>query len=358
MIKSTRKLLRSGRTGPTTLADIAKAARVSVSTAGRALRDDGWPVDPELKARVLRAAKKLSYVRNAMARTLRGGEPAMIGLVVGNMLDTYYGEIAETITGYAESTSRMLVVVCNMQRDPKLEMEYCQRLWEHRVGGLILAGGGFDQFSHHDELNELLCSMEKSGVVVTTLSPRNLNCPSFNVDNVQVGRLAAGALIEHGHREIAVVIGPLHNRVLKQRVQGAAACCREAGVRYHLAEAPEFGTRGVNHAVAQLLEDFPNVTGVIAASGVTSVTIAQAIAATGRKVPDDISVIGVGGAAITEFRDPQMARVDLALDVCSKAALDHIAARVSGEATAEEFVVEPRVVSGKSVGSPKRQAQQ
>ena len=46
----------------------------------------------------------------------------------------------------------MLAMVCNMQRDPLLELKYCRQLWEHRVAGLILAGGGFDQVTHRDQL--------------------------------------------------------------------------------------------------------------------------------------------------------------------------------------------------------------
>ena len=87
----------SGKTNVPTLADVARLAGVSVSTAGRVLRQQDWPVDQAMKERVLAAAAELSYVPNLMARTLRAGGPAMVGLVVGNMLDPYYGEIAEVV---------------------------------------------------------------------------------------------------------------------------------------------------------------------------------------------------------------------------------------------------------------------
>ncbi len=339
----------AGRNGTTTLADVARAAGVSISTAGRVLRDEGWPVDPALKERVRRAAKELSYVRNAMARTLRAGSPAMVGLIVGNMLDPYYGEIAESVTRYAESTGQILVAVCNMQRDPKLEMVYCQRLWEHRVGGLILAGGGFDQFTYHADLRQLLDGMARSGVVVTTLSPRDLDFPNFNVDNVEVGRLAAGELLRHGHRHIGIVVGPLHNRVLRQRVEGAAACCRDAGVAYYLAEASEFGPQGIDRSVAQMYENAPDITGIIAASGVTSISMVHAVMATGRTVPGDVSVIGVGGSAIDWFSTPPLHRIDQALATCGRAALDHIAACVAGTPPSKDFLLRPSIVPGRSI---------
>jgi LacI family transcriptional regulator len=350
----------SGEDGPTgkrlrspTLADVAMAAGVSVSTAGRVLRDQGWPVEESLKERVRTAAEQLGYVPNVMARTLRAGAPALIGLVIGNMLDPYYGEIAEAVTCYSETNSRMLTMVCNMQRDPQLELDYCRRLWEHRVAGLILAGGGFDQFSYHDELAQLVEKMERSGVVITTLSPRDLEVPSFHVDNVEVGRRAAREVIDSGHREIGILIGPVHNRVLTQRVAGITEICGVAGVAPHLA-VTEFGASWVAPAITHMFEAHPNITAVIAASGVTSINVVRAVTATGRSVPNDISVIGIGGKAISEWASPRVTRVDLGLETCGRAALDHIVARVEGDRSAPDFNLDPVVIYGDSIAAPTR----
>src|ERR1700735_1581040 len=167
--KSADSAARRGSTtrGSPTLVDVAREAGVSVSTAGRVLRDGDWPVDAELKERVLAAADRLSYVPNLLARTLRAGRPALVGLVAGNMLDPYYGEIAEAVTRHAEAPHLMLAMVCNMQRAPLLELKYFRPSWEHRVAGLILAGGGFDQLTHRAELAAIIEQMKKSGVVVT-----------------------------------------------------------------------------------------------------------------------------------------------------------------------------------------------
>lgn len=324
-------------------------AGVSISTAGRALRDDGWPVEESLKRRVLAAAEQLSYVRNAMARTLRGGSSRLIGLVIGNMLDPYYGEIGETVTGYSELTKKMPVMVCNMQRDPQLELEYCQRLWEHRVAGLILAGGGFDQFTHCDALAALVERMQRSGVVVATLSPRKLDAPGFHVDNVEVGRLAAVELLAYGHRNIGILVGPLHNMVLQQRVSGAMEHCEQAGSVCHLAETDDFGPTWIMRATAQMFAAHPDITGVIAASGLTSIHAAQAVAATGRSVPTDVSIIGVGGDALAQWCVSEITHVDLALGTCARAAVDYIAAHFGGTPAPPDFFLKPRIVHGRSV---------
>lgn len=343
---------RSPRGASPTLADVAAAANVSVSTAGRVLRDQGWPVEPALRERVRAAADELGYVPNIMARSFRTGAPALVGLVTGNMLDPYYGEIGEAVTRYAEGTSRMLVMVCNMQRDPKLEIDYCRRLWEHRVAGLILTGGGFDQFTHSDEFAELLAKMERSKVVVTTLTPRDIPLPTFCVDNEEAGAMAAEELIRHGHRRIGTIVGPIVNRVLRMRIRGIERRCEEAGATHHLVEAG-FGEKWIISGIADMFARHPEITGVIAASGTTSIKAINAVELTGRSVPNDVSVLGMGGEAIAQWNSPRLTRVDLALEACGQAAMDYIAASVAGHAQPAEFKQDPVVVAGLSVSHPK-----
>jgi len=334
------------------LADVARLAGVSVSTAGRVMRDGGWPVDPLLRDRVRATASQLGYVPNLLARTLRGSGPALVGLVAGNMLDPYYGEIAEAVTRHAESAHPMMAMVCNMQRDPLLELKYCRQLWEHRVAGLILAGGGFDQTTHRDQLAAVVDQMTRSGVVVTLLSPRDLDAPQFCVDNRLVGEMAAAELIKHGHRRVGIAIGRVQNLVRRQRLQAMLAVFEAAGVRCTVlepasAEAPEAG-------VSEALADNRDITGLVASTHMISMGIINEVRRTGLSVPDDISVVAIGNAKLLEWSTPRLTHIDLNLEACGHAALDFIAARVAGRAHAPEPVILPRLVLGNSVTAPRR----
>jgi LacI family transcriptional regulator len=339
----------SSTRGSPTLVDVAREAGVSVSTAGRVLRDGSWPVDAELKERVLAAADRLSYVPNLMARTLRAGRPALVGLVVGNMLDPYYGEIAEAITRHAEASSTMLAMVCNMQRDPVLELKYCRQLWEHRVSGLILAGGGFDQITHHDKFVTILDQMTRNGVVVTTLSPRGIVAPVFSVDNEMVGKMAARELLEHGHRHIGIMVGRILNEVRKTRLHGMITAIREAGATCYVAEPEAEGEPDTS--VDALLTKNPEITGIIASSNLISMGIIDGVRRTGRSVPDDISIVGIGNTRLAEWSMPKLTHVDLSLQACGHAALDFIAASVAGEPFDRNTIPPARLVRGGSVAS-------
>lgn len=294
------------------------------------------------------AAARLAYVPNVLARNLRGGAPALVGLVVGDMLDPFYGEIAEAITKQAESMHSMLVVVCNMHRDPELELTYCRRLWEHRVGGLILAGGGFDQLSHRDRLAELTSQMVASGVVVTTLTPRGLDVPAFHVDNEEVGRLAAQELVAAGHRRIGILIGTSQNAVTGQRLGGMTKVLTGAGAEFHTVHV-EYSSPAAEAGVASLISRYPDISGVIAGSYAMSMGIFRWLRASGRSVPNDVSVVGIGNTRIAEWTSPKLTAINLKLDRFGCAALDYIAAKLGESAPPVLPTPTPDIVRGESV---------
>lgn len=338
---------RPKRTASPTLVDVAREAGTSVSTAGRVLRDGGWPVDAELKLRVRHAAAQLGYVPNMLARTLRAGAPALVGLVVGNMLDPYYGEIAEVITRRAEAEHRMLAMVCNMQRDPELELKYCRQLWEHRVAGLILAGGGFDQVTHQATFNSIMKQMMQNGIAITTLSPRRAGIQHFCVDNEHAGRLVAAELVAHGHRQVGIAIGQMLNEVRRQRLNGMLAMLREAGVAHHIVGPQQ--ELEPQLAVSAMLKDRPDITAIVVSSHMISLGIIDGIFQAGRSVPLDISVVCIGDPKLAGWAAPKLTYVDLQLEACSRAALDYIATRVAGGAVSANPPLQPELVRGESV---------
>lgn len=331
-----------------TLADVASEAGVSVSTAARVLRNAAYPVDQTLTHAVRNAAERLGYVPNMLARSLRSGGPKMIGLVVGDMLDPYYGEIAEAVTQHSESMHSLGAIVSNMQRDPLLELKYCQQLWEHRVAGLILAGGGFDQWSNLDMLSQLVKQITSTGIVVVTLTPRGLGTPTFCVDNERVGEMMVEHIVEMGHRRIGVLLGPPQSEVTQQRLRGATRALTRAGAGFKLLHADYTHQSGAD-AVATLIERDPALTGFVVGSNAMAMGAVSWLKRTGRSVPGDISVIGIGTPQTAAWSTPKLTTVDVNLAGCARAAVDYIAACVRGETPPPNPVFEPTLVTGESV---------
>lgn len=337
-----------------TLVEVAALAGVSVSTAGRALRDSPNAVAPDLAKRVLAAAAELGYVPNVVARSLRGGGPTMIGLIVGNMLDPYYGQIAETITETAESEYSMVAIVSNMQREPLLELKHCQQLWGHRVSGLILAGGGFDQWSHLDRFSKLVTQIAESGVAVASLSPRGVDIPTFSVDHEAVGAAMAARLVDAGHRRVGILLGPQQSEATQQRIHGASSTLMKAGVGFavrHADYSPEAGAA----TVTAMLAESPQITGLIVGASTMAAGVLSGLAAVGRSVPRDASVVAVGSQRTPAWTSPPLTTIDVRLDECARAALAYIAARASGEGDADvpsSVLLQPGFVPGGTLAPP------
>jgi LacI family transcriptional regulator len=306
-----------------TLADVAKEAGVSLATAARVLRGSSYPVSSDLAQRVQGAAKKLGYVPNLLARNLRGQAKGSLGLIVGSMREPYFGEIADFVTTGAFERS-VLAMVANMHRDPLLEIAMCRKLLEHRVGGLILAGGGFDQSVHFKELLSLVKQLQETGIVVVSLSERKLPIPAFSVDNGAVGRLLATEALRRGHTNIGVVSGSGGSFVTQGRLKGLRSILRAAGVKESLVYTPEITLEGGGQAVDELLRIDPCISVVLAATDTLGVGAIMRLQKRGRKVPFDVSVISVGNTGACELSSPRLSSVDTSLVQCCEAAIDHI----------------------------------
>lgn len=334
-----------------TLKDVAAQAGVSLATAGRVLRNEGYPVDKLLAERVRQVATALGYVPNILARSLRGGSPTMVGLVIGDMVEPYYAEIAEAITQHAEAAHRTLAIVCNMQRDPLLELKYCQQLWEHRVAGLVLSGGGFDQEEHKEALRALLGRMVQSGVIVTSLSPRDLGVPEFAVDNIEVGQMMARELTKHGHRKIGIIAGPPQSPVTSLRLSGAIEAIEAVGGEYEVIHSTLNPGAGAA-AVERLVSVRPDLTGFVVGSGSIALGVLQKLRELGREIPRDASVVSVGNSRLAEWSNPPLVTIDVRLADCGRQALDYIHNRLRGLEARDAVSMTVRVTPGATVAKP------
>lgn len=306
------------------MVDVAKAAGVSASTAARVLRKSGYPVDIKLKERVDAAAKSLGYVPNLVARRLRGGKQGVVGLVIGDMLDAHYGMIAETVTQRAETAHSTFAMVCNMQRDPLLEIKYLRKLLEYRVDGIILAGGGFDQWTHHEALAETVEELKRAGTIITSLMPRNIEVPVFSADNEAIGLTKAQFIVENGHTKIGILLGPARNQMTKLRMQAMTSHLSGCSVDYAIANiesTPEAGALGA----AEMLSRNPDFTALICGSDAIAFGAINHLRTEGIDIPGRISVMGLGNTRLATLSTPTLTTVEMNFDQAGRAALDFIA---------------------------------
>ena len=338
-----------------TLVDVARAADVSVSTAGRVLRNAEYPVDAKLKHRVIAAAKRVGYVPNLIARRLRGGRQGMVGLVIGNMLDAHYGIIAETVTERAETVHSTVAIVCNMQRDPLLEIKYCHKLLEYRVDGIILAGGGFDRWTHHRQLAKVVDEIKRAGIAVASLMSRNLDVPVFSPDNEAVGLTTARHIVACGHTKVGILLGPARNDVMKLRTKAITSHLSGRMVDFAVANidsTPEAGTK----AAAEMLARNPDFTALVCGSDAIAFGAVTYLKAEGIDVPGKISVMGLGNTALAELSVPRLTTIEMNFALAGQEALDFVASPDAVTSRSAGLVIPHSLVPGSSFADLSRRS--
>jgi LacI family transcriptional regulator len=338
-----------------TLAEVAKHAGVSKSTAARVLAVDGkHQVAADLAAKVREAARELGYTPNLMARSLRVGSRPLVGLMVADMLDPYFAAIGESVTVAADELG-LAAMVANMQRDPVREIELCRRFLEHRVSGVILSGGGYDQDSHHDAMLESVEVLERSGCQVVLLSDRDFKVPTFSVDDRALGALLVSHLVERGHQDLAIVYAEPVSHATRLRHQSSVSAARAAGCR--ITERTADYSRGAGYQVARQLFGGARVswpTAVIAGSDSLAFGMLEFFDSAGLSVPDDVSIIGVGNTYYAEVARPHLTTIEVNSAERGLAAVNYLAKRFDGtmKRRAGLRLVKPVIVERETVGKP------
>lgn len=268
--------------------DVAAAASVSVGTVSNVLNRPGQ-VAPATVARVMRAIDELGFVRNDAARQLRAGRSRSIGLVVLDVGNPFFAEVARGAEERAAEAG-MTVLLGNSDEMPAREAAHLELFREQRVNGVLVTPAS-------DDL-ALLRRLRDGGVPVI-LVDREVAEEAFDsvsVDDVEGGRLAAQHLLELGRTRLAYVGGPASIPQVADRLRGARnAVASRVDVALEIIELPSLTVlhgRAAGEAIlARPAPERPDA--IFAANDLLAVGLLQAFAIMGDvRVPDDIALIG------------------------------------------------------------------
>src|SRR6266540_1971107 len=207
--------------GTKSIRDVAAEAGVSVGTVSNVLNRPEL-VAPATRARVEQAIAALGFVRNESARQLRAGRSRTLGLLVLDVSNPFFTDVARGVED-AAAAAGLAVILCNSDEKEERERSYLDLLEEHRVHGILI--------TPVKGVSERLRQMQLRGTPVVLLdrwaSTRN-HC-SVSVNDVYGGELAVTHLVERGHRRIAFVGGPFSIKQVHDRHDGARRALLAAG---------------------------------------------------------------------------------------------------------------------------------
>src|SRR3954470_10186219 len=147
------------------LADISRRAGVSIATASRVLNGSAHPVSDSTRTRVLAAAGELGYRPSELARALVKRTSRIVGVIVGDIVDPYFAEIARGVEDVAARAGH-LTMVCNAERRPAAELAHLGVLLDYHAAGVVFAGSGYEHAQESAALRDTVEALKARGSAV------------------------------------------------------------------------------------------------------------------------------------------------------------------------------------------------
>ncbi|WP_416903675.1 LacI family DNA-binding transcriptional regulator [Micromonospora echinospora] len=293
------------------LIDVAKRAGVSLATASRALAGREG-VSEEVAGRVRQVAQELGYVANPYARTLAGGASSTVGLVVHQVDDPYFSEIAGGVIQVAAEEG-LLVQICHSGRDPDAELRQLRHLIAQRVGTILIAGSGYDDAQVEAEARAELAEFQRQGGRVAVIGRHALGVDAVLPENEAGGRALTDHLLNLGHRHIAVAAGTAGLTTVADRLAGVATALRQRGLS--LDDLPvvhsDFTRDGGRVAAERILRERPQTTAIIALNDAMAIGVLSTLRAHRIPVPERMSVVGFDDVPVAADLAPSLTTIRL-----------------------------------------------
>jgi LacI family transcriptional regulator len=330
------------------LADLARAARVSISTVVRSL--GGRPdVSAATRSRVRRIAARLGYTPNAIARSLVSQRTRTLGLLVNDCTNPFYSLLIEAIQLTAAKHGYSVLLGTSGERVER-EVEALNLLLERRVDGLLITPVGREA-AHLRAL-----ARRPTPFVLMCRRPAGLAGDLVSNDNRRAGLLAARHLaVTHGYPAVAHVTGDPRLSSVREMAEGVARACHRAGLgpdrRALVAAALDL--EGGFDAGRRLARLGPRPRAVVAFNDLQAIGVIRALADAGVRVPDEVAVIGNNDVAFARFAPVPLTTVAHPVAAIGQVAVDRLIERIEGRArTPERLLLLPELRIRRSCGCP------
>ncbi|HEY3292900.1 MAG TPA: LacI family DNA-binding transcriptional regulator [Candidatus Nanopelagicaceae bacterium] len=349
----------SARQARVTINEVASEAGVSRSTTSRVLGGYGIASE-EARERVLEAAKKLNYRPNALARAMITGKTFTIGVVLGDIENSFFARLARGVADGARAGG-FEILLSNTDEDIATEIKAIRILQDRQVDGFIVAATSMQTADH-------LQAIKRNGIPLVLVDRL---MPNIKVDTVAINnRVAAGdaakRLLEAGHRHVGVVtgahsddVGPIRFLINtgQDRVEGFRETLVEAGIELD-PKMIRWGAISQEAARAQtriLLAFAKRPTAIFATDSLMALGVLQGVHDSGLRSPDDVSVVGFDDADWTEVITPRLSVVAQPVHEIGRLAAERLLARINGDTSRSRTYLLPTTwIERDSIASPRR----
>lgn len=283
------------------LRDVAKAAGVSVATVSRVLNEPGL-VKKDTLDRVQKAITELRFVPSAAARAINSGRTRFVGALVPTLDNAIFARFLAALERKL-SENDLSLVVATTESDLEVEAKKAKGLVDIGAEGLIVTGA-----AHTAEFHDLL-DRTMIPTIITSYFDNASALPTIGYDNKAAAQLALRHLIELGHRQIAVVHGPVHNN---DRTIARLSGLREIDWEGQLTTIEtEISLRGGTEAAARILSYPTKPDAILCLSDVVALGVLFGLQSKGVSVPEEVSLMGLDDLPSSACSVPSLTTVHL-----------------------------------------------
>ena len=311
---------------------IADRVGVSRTAVTHVLNGREHMVGDEVRKRILQELKACDYHRNVLIRAMQQRKTRVLGLVIARA-DGYFSKLVASIETTAKDCDYQCFLCQTHSSIENMEREVAT-LREYQVDGLIVMP--VNSIDEPVEFYERLIAHDVP-LVLLDISVDGLEAPCAQTDNIAVGRLATQHLLELGHRRIACLRGYPKASNAREREQGYREALAEAGlpVAEELMAGGGYVAEAGREAVRELLARKVEFTALFAANDVVALGAIDELRKNGWRVPEDVSVVGVGNEDVAQWGNPPLTSVDQKPDDVGRAAVELLLARIDQELSPE-----------------------
>ena len=329
-----------------TIYDVARLAGVSTATVSRALNGTAR-IAPDTRAVIDAAVEELGYRPNTIARSLVTKSTQTIALLLPDIANPFYAELVRGIQQRALATGHTMLL-CTTEGDPEREEEYLTLLRAKQVDGVLVDGLVLppDRIAHFVR--------EGLPIVCLDRDVDSTSVPLVQVDNRLGARMATEHLLSLGHRRVAHIAGARDLGISEERIAGYRDAHGAVGLEPDLAllAVGSFTDEGGYEAMRTLLAR-TELTAVFAANDLSAIGVINALVESGRRVPEDVSVVGFDDIRLARFTTPPLTTIaQPALEIAKRATQLLLDLAGGREVLELRHLLEPTLVIRRSTAGP------
>jgi LacI family transcriptional regulator len=289
-----------------TIHDIAKALNITASTVSRALNDNPR-ISEETKKSVHKIARKLNYQPNNIAAALRNGKSKILGVIVPRIDRSFFSSAVRGIEEIA-NTAGYNVMICQTHENYQKEVATVEALLNARVEGVIAS------YSKDTVKFDHFLKVKEKGIPLVLFDRTNdeLNVSQVAIDDFLGAYYATTHLIEQGYSRIAHFTNIRKISIFKERLRGYQKALADRGIPFDEALVQESNLQFEDgRRCMQKLLELPNpADAVFSASALSAMGAVHVLKENGKKIPEEVGVVGFSDESFASLTDPQLTTVD------------------------------------------------